>query len=440
MGLYLGTNKKRLCLGGAFLKCKYAMSKIPNEYQEVQYIEAPSNVNAYIDLGFSFDTSAIIEIEYIEASSSGRYIFGAAENSGKLRCMITDTSGKGSIGYGSTGSAYIDLSLDNTQYLKDKFNRYKLTLQSGFAEFKNISINYSTSIEAQGSYTMASSLYLFAQNYNGSARFGEGYSRIKMFKYYDKTNNLICDLIPCYRKSDNEIGMYDAARNIFLTNVGSGSFSKGGVVDGSGSDSGGNNNETGYQKVEWIAAGSTKDSYIDLGFAFDTKARIEMSQYISTDTNTYVFGAAENSGALRCMLSAPYSSKLSLYGSNGTGFIGSQTVKFVTGLNEYEMIFAQGNLTMTNKTNGESNTVTTQASYKMTSNLYLLGQNYNGSPRFGGERKIGYFRYYDKNDTLICDLIPCYRKSDGEIGMYDKIRNIFLVNAGNTSFTKGADV
>ena len=198
--------------------------------------------------------------------------------------------------------------------------------------------------------------------------------------------------------------------------------------------------DLGYQKVEWIAAASGVEAYLNLGFAFDTKARIEMSQYISSDTNAYLFGAAENSGALRCMLSAPYNSILSLYGSNGTNFIGSQSVKYVIGLNEYELILEPKNLKITNKTNNSSHFANTQASYQMTNNLYLLGQNYNGTPRFGGERKIGYFKYYDKNDTLICDLVPCYRKSDNAIGMYDLVRNVFLTNAGKGSFTKGSNI
>lgn len=40
----------------------------------------------------------------------------------------------------------------------------------------------------------------------------------------------------------------------------------------------------------------------------------------------------------------------------------------------------------------------------------------------------------------VCDLIPCYRKSDVEIGMYDLVSKTFLTNAGTGTFTKGADV
>ena len=167
-----------------------------------------------------------------------------------------------------------------------------------------------------------------------------------------------------------------------------------------------------------------------------------MGLYIDETSTTYPFGAAENSGALRCMLTAPYNStKLSAYGSTGTAFNGVQTVTFTQKtLVECEMIFEKGNLKLTNKSNGETGTANTQAEYTMTSNMYLFAQNYNGSARYGGARRIHYFRYWDKNDKLICDLIPCYRKSDGVIGMYDIVRRAFLINIGSGSFTKGANV
>ena len=40
----------------------------------------------------------------------------------------------------------------------------------------------------------------------------------------------------------------------------------------------------------------------------------------------------------------------------------------------------------------------------------------------------------------VIDAIPCYRKADLEIGMYDLVSKTFLTNAGTGDFTKGADV
>lgn len=38
------------------------------------------------------------------------------------------------------------------------------------------------------------------------------------------------------------------------------------------------------------------------------------------------------------------------------------------------------------------------------------------------------------------DFIPCYRKADQEIGMYDLVTNTFFTNSGTGTFTKGQDV
>ncbi len=199
-----------------------------------------------------------------------------------------------------------------------------------------------------------------------------------------------------------------------------------------------------YQEVGYIKAESGVGAYIDLGFAFDTKAKIEISLYMSdTDTTAYPFGATENSGNLRCCLSSPYPSagKFYFYGSTGSHFDGISTVNSIIGaFNEYVFTLEPGKLHGINNTTGSEGLLTTQGEYTMVNHLYLFAQNYNGSPRFGEARQIRDFRYYDKNDELICDLVPCYRKSDGVIGMYDVARKVFLTNIGSGSFTKGSDV
>lgn len=168
-----------------------------------------------------------------------------------------------------------------------------------------------------------------------------------------------------------------------------------------------------------------------------------MGLYGATNTTSgYPFGAAENSGAYRCMITNPYSSADTayVYGSNGNNY--TTTVLYMAqGCNELEITWQSPKVNAVNKTNNyTASSRERQSAYTMTSNLYLFAQNYNGSPRFGNTRQISYFKYYDKNDTLICDLIPCYRKIDGMIGMYDIVRKQFLTNQGSGSFTKGADV
>lgn len=70
--------------------------------------------------------------------------------------------------------------------------------------------------------------------------------------------------------------------------------------------------------------------------------------------------------------------------------------------------------------------------------------NYNRNPASylaANGSKLAEFRFVD--DTTGEDVfnpVPCYRKADGVIGMYDIVSKTFFTNAGTGSFTKGADV
>lgn len=196
-----------------------------------------------------------------------------------------------------------------------------------------------------------------------------------------------------------------------------------------------------YQEVSYLNASANTNSYIDLGFSFDTKAKILMEYtFLDKTVTSYPFGAAENSGTLRCAVSAPYGAKTYLYGSSGTGFVHVTYTPTENIAIQYEFVLEPGNLSITNLDTKETINDTTQGAYTMSANLFLFAQNYNGTTRYGGARQIGKFQYYDKNDKLICDLIPCYRKSDNVIGMYDLVRRTFLTNIGGGTFIKGPDV
>lgn len=196
-----------------------------------------------------------------------------------------------------------------------------------------------------------------------------------------------------------------------------------------------------YQEVTFLRAENNTATYIDLGFAFDTKCRILMNYHIvNNGVTSYPFGAAENSGKLRCMISSPYSSKTYLYGSDGSANK-SVNIPNTQGVDiQWEIVLEPSKMAITNIGTGETASATTQGTYTMTTNLLLFAQNYNGTVRYGGIRRIGKFQYYDKNGNLVCDLVPCYRKSDNVCGMYDLVRKTFLTNVGTgADFTKGSN-
>ena len=67
--------------------------------------------------------------------------------------------------------------------------------------------------------------YIFARNNQGTT---DRYSHIKLYlcEIYDN-GTLIRDFVPCYRKADNAIGLYDTVNDVFYTNAGTGTFLKG---------------------------------------------------------------------------------------------------------------------------------------------------------------------------------------------------------------------
>lgn len=78
------------------------------------------------------------------------------------------------------------------------------------------------------------SLYIFArrQDNSGDQIQQQQYSFIKMYEFDIYTNSKLAQrLIPCYRKSDNEVGMYDIINRRFYTNQGTGTFEKGNNVN-----------------------------------------------------------------------------------------------------------------------------------------------------------------------------------------------------------------
>ena len=70
--------------------------------------------------------------------------------------------------------------------------------------------------------------------------------------------------------------------------------------------------------------------------------------------------------------------------------------------------------------------------------LYILWNNQNGTGESGRKPygRIYYFTLY-KNGEIVNDFVPCYRKSDNVIGMYDIITDTFHVNKGTDEFLKG---
>ena len=74
--------------------------------------------------------------------------------------------------------------------------------------------------------------------------------------------------------------------------------------------------------------------------------------------------------------------------------------------------------------------------------FWLFGAHYNNSTKGEKCSQISVYSFVLRNDsnTIIADLIPCYRKSDNVPGMWDVVSKTFLTNSGSGQFTVGPNV
>lgn len=70
---------------------------------------------------------------------------------------------------------------------------------------------------------------------------------------------------------------------------------------------------------------------------------------------------------------------------------------------------------------------------------YLLATNSKSGPYWAAEEERIYRAVYTEGDAVVRNFVPCYRRSDGIIGMYDTVSGTFYTNAGSGTFLKGDD-
>jgi hypothetical protein len=72
--------------------------------------------------------------------------------------------------------------------------------------------------------------------------------------------------------------------------------------------------------------------------------------------------------------------------------------------------------------------------------VYIFGYNNNGVKASLSKSIFKSMTIADENGELFRNFVPCYRKQDGEIGMYDLVNGVFYTNSGSGTFIKGEDV
>ena len=190
---------------------------------------------------------------------------------------------------------------------------------------------------------------------------------------------------------------------------------------------------TTYQQVEYLYA-DTKGQYIDTGLVPDTTYRWELDiKYGTFSSNiSYQNGVSQQAQADRFTIAALDTNTASLAMGEGQNMTCNTTARHL-----YAIDIPNNTMSIDDSVYSFQSTYTKSANY----HLLLFWRNSAGS-KYSNQHVTGWI-YSSKiyaGGTLIQYLVPCYRKSDLVIGMYDKVGGTFFTNAGSGTFVIGQNV
>ena len=177
-----------------------------------------------------------------------------------------------------------------------------------------------------------------------------------------------------------------------------------------------------YQEVEYIASSGTQ--YINTWYEVQSNYKLETLVYVlTTGGDNVLYGTTRPSFTWGSPLCFTIGDHFIVWTWNSS--VNISPVSFdVT----HELTATLTSVILDNTTYSSSSYTT------WGEELTLFGGN-----SYFGQVRIYYFKIYTWA-TLIRDLVPCYRKADTVIWMYDAVNNVFYTNAWTGIFTKWPDV
>lgn len=187
-------------------------NKIAKEYQRVYYIEGTGG--AYIKTNYNATNESRVILD-VELTTEGTDIYGYYNKNEKNRFHIYNATGYIEAGWGEEHRSLIKLRNKRYLFEFDKQNFYiDGQLKHTFSDFAFKSGNIT-----------------IGMLYRSTGNLISNYSPQKIYRNTYYTNNVIVhDFVPCYRKTDNNVGMYDLVDGLFYENAGRGEFIAGPII------------------------------------------------------------------------------------------------------------------------------------------------------------------------------------------------------------------
>ena len=192
--------------------------------------------------------------------------------------------------------------------------------------------------------------------------------------------------------------------------------------------------KAGYQFVEYIQ--SDGNQYIDTGVALTVPCQIIAEMEV---INKVACGSFNSSLNARDILVTRQSGTVYVQAGRYTNWGISLTGKI-----KFDVSAKSDGCAYLVINNGYSSANFPYTVFDTAGNIYLFAYNLNSNIGAGvatdnGTVKLYSFAIYN-NSVLVRNFVPCYKKSTGEIGLYDTVNDQFYTNQGTGTFAKGPDV
>ena len=446
MWVYLYPSNTETVLKNAYIG-EYDVSKIymrtnevrlPAEYQEVEYIQ--SNGTQYIDTWVYVNPDYTIEMKF-EVTSDERYntFFGTRTNWQQRYVWRTENVRNG-VFFIQRSKSYTDNSYESYEWNFNVNQIYTLKMNQELYIDWSLEKTFSASTS---STPFDTPLALFALRYDLTTAWDFFYWKIYYCKLWDDSNNLIRDFVPCYRKSDSVIWMYDLVNDTFYVNDWTWTFTKWNDTPNMIEHLLRPIQSISYQEVEYIQSSWTQ--YIDTWLKHNPNTKVEIDlQFSNLTTQQRLFGSeTTNSSYSTFVTYINWSWKRARATKDGEW--NWQTTNVSADTNRHTFVLDKSTYKI--YTNW-SQIYSWTNNYSMTKNWQynlLLLANFNtnyGSwttPINLASAKLYRCKIWD-NGTLVREFVPCYRTSDNEIWLIDTVNDVFYTNSWTWIFTKWPDV
>ena len=214
MNVYVWTNTMKNAYIGEYT------GRLPSWYQEVEYIQ--SSWTQYINTGYTPTTSTRFSVSYNISSKPYEYacLFWArnesSSSSNTFYLWWRNWTSKKWLLY----MFYPSIDYGWVSFWWNVWIDYNISFEG------NILTDWTNSINISYNSSPTWTLYIFALHDIGSSAAADyAYAKLYNLKLFEWTT-LVRDFVPCYRKSDSAIGLYDLVNNKFYANSWSWSFTK----------------------------------------------------------------------------------------------------------------------------------------------------------------------------------------------------------------------